>query len=271
MQILVAGNRGFLGSNLQRALLASGLQVHGADRGEVLRAIAATSPSILIWAAGSRSPDVAAMEEQHLYAPLEALRAASPERFIYLSTGEIYGPQAVPFDEQLEPNPRSPYAQIKLRAEGALTRSAADQGTTLIILRLAVAYGPGQRGRMFIPTLIDSLRRQLTFPMTPGEQTRDFLYIDDATDAVRRALNPTLDAGIFNIGSEEETRLLEAAHAIARALGQDRERLLEPGAVPYRPNEQMRYLLGISRARQVLGFSPHVSLEEGIRRCVAGA
>lgn len=273
MQILVAGNRGFIGSHLQRGLTAAGHHVRGADRGEVEAALVAQPPQAIIWAAGSRSADAAAMQEQHVDAPWAALtasRGGEPlARFVYLSTGEVYGPQQVPFGETLTPAPQSPYALAKQAGERRLAEAAAAQGTSLTVLRISLAYGPGQQGTMFIPTLIDHLRRGEVLPMTPGEQTRDFIFIDDIVRVVERVLTLEPGSRLFNIGSGEETRLIDVAKLVARALGDETEQLLDPGALPYRPAEQMRYLLDISRAREALRFAPSISLQEGIRRTVS--
>lgn len=269
VQILVAGNRGFIGSHLQRGLSNAGHEVQGADRGEVEAALAAQPPQALIWAAGSRSADAAMMQAQHVDAPLAALTAGPLERFIYLSTGEVYGPQTAPFSEELAPAPQSPYACAKVEGENRLAEAAARQGTKLTVFRISLAYGPGQQGPMFIPTLIEHLRRGAVLPMTAGEQTRDFIFIDDIVRVVQQVVASDLGSRLYNLGSGEETRLIDLAKLVARAIGGNAEQLLDAGALPYRPAEQMRYLLDTARARDELHFEPSISLQEGIRRTVA--
>lgn len=268
LRVLICGNRGFLGGALERGLSAAGLSVSGADQGEVEEAVETFAPTALVWAAGSRGRDPELMRDQHVTAPLEALaQASSVDRMVYISTGELYGPQGVPFREQDAPRPQSVYARAKLEGEGALRAEAEGRDVALAVLRLPLAYGPTQRGPMFIPSLLESLLSGRPFSMTAGEQTRDFLYIDDVVSAIAAALGQRLD-GVLNIGSGQETRLIDLARLVARAVGGGAEELLQIGAVPYRENEQMRYLLDGTAAREQLGFVPEVSLEQGIERCV---
>lgn len=271
MRVFVAGNRGFIGAHTERTLLRHGHQVVGADRGEVEARLGACRPEAIVWAAGSRHQDTAALGSEHVRAPVRTMHLSHQARFVYLSTGEIYGPQAVPFSERLAPAPVSAYAQAKAAGERALAREAELHRTPLVVLRLPVIYGPGQGGTMFIPALLDHLRRGARFAMTEGRQTRDFLYVEDVAAAVICALSSDSPPGTFNLGSGVETSLIDLARLIAKEVDGDAEQLLDAGALAYRDEEQMRYVLDISLARRVLGFSPKVDLLPGIRRTIAGA
>ncbi len=258
----VAGGHGFIGARLVDAL--SGAEAFG-------RAGPSGSYDAVVWAAGHRSSDAAALEAEHVSAPLAALAHVRPGgRFVYLSSGEVYGPNAVPFREDQAPDPRSPYALAKLRGERALADAAADAGVMIAVLRLAVVYGPGQAGTMLLPTLLATLRAGRRFAMTPGEQTRDFVHVDDVVALVRAALVEAASAGLYNGGTGVESSIAEVARTLALLVGGEAAvALLGVGDMPYRENEQMRYLLDGTRARVALGWLPRVALADGLRRLAA--
>jgi nucleoside-diphosphate-sugar epimerase len=252
----VAGGQGFIGARL----------VAGLDGVSLGRAGVEGAFDTIVWAAGRRAHDPAELEAAHVAAPLAALAHVEPGgRFVYLSSGEVYGPAEVPFRETQTPDPRSPYARAKVRGEAALAEAADRAGVTLTVLRLAVVYGPGQAGNMLLPTLFASLRAGRRFAMTAGDQTRDFVHVDDVVTASRAAL--AAPGGTYNVGSGVETRVAELALAFARAVGGEAATaLVGLGDLPYREDEQMRYLLDGTKARAALGFAAQVALADGLAR-----
>ncbi len=183
----------------------------------------------------------------------------------------MYGSQEAPFTESLPLKGESPYARAKVAGERALSERAQARGGALDILRLPIIYGPGQVGGMLVPSLVDSLLRGARFPMTSGEQTRDFLFVDDVCTLVQRCLAQGAPASVFNASGGCEVSIRDAARAIARAVSREASALLDIGALPYREHEQMRYALDASRARQVLGWTPQVDFATGVERVVEAA
>jgi UDP-glucose 4-epimerase len=210
--------------------------------------------------------------EQHVAAPLGAFAAAgSLQRFVYLSSGEVYGAQDVPFTETSPPRGTHPYAEAKLAGERALSEHAARRGVALAVLRLPIVYGPRQTGPMLVPSLVATLLRGERFAMTRGEQTRDFLYVDDVCALVERCLAHDAPAGVWNASGGREISIREAALTIARAVSPAAHEQLDIGALPYRAHEQLRYVLDASRARDALGWTAQVELATGVARVVEDA
>jgi UDP-glucose 4-epimerase len=270
-RVLIAG-RGFIGGHLAAELQQGDGRVVAAEAHEMSSALAQLDPEVIIWAAGGRASDPAVCREQHVASPLRAFEAArSLRRFVYLSTGEVYGSQDVPFEESLPPRGTHPYAKAKLAGERALSERAAQRAIALDVLRLPIVYGPRQTGSMLVPALVERLLRGERFAMTRGEQTRDFLYVDDVCALVRRCLARDAPSGVFNASGGREVPVREAALTIARAVGPEAHDLLDIGALPYREHEQMRYALDASRARESLGWTPRVELAAGVARVVEDA
>lgn len=195
---------------------------------------------------------------------LKACVEAHVRRFVMSSTGgALYGePKVLPATEQSPVLPLSPYGVSKYCAEQYVEYFHRACGLETVILRYANVYGPRQD-----PTgeagVVGIFARQilLGLPCTvygDGEQTRDFVYVDDIARANTLAVRGAL--GTFNIGTGVETsvnRLLAAfehvaGHPVAREY------------VPARPGEVQRIALDAAKARHDLGWQPSVSLEAGL-------
>jgi len=257
MRIAIAGATGFLGGSLARALSAH--EVVPLPRG----AIGSSQVDALVWAAGSRDVESLAGHAVHVVDPVAAIAALRPRRVIYLSSGEVYGDAPLPFCEHGEVRAATPYARAKLAGEAAVDDAARALGATAIALRLSVVYGPGQRPAMLIPQLVRALEAGEPIALTSGEQTRDFLHIDDASRAIALAIAMPAPPRTLNLGSGRETRVRDVCLELARLFDRDPS-LLRFGTRHPRTAESPRYALDISLAGRVLGWQPKVSLAHGL-------
>jgi len=198
---------------------------------------------------------------------LDAIPSAQT-RFILASTGLVYGEQNTPFTEDMEVRPNTFYALSKLMAENTVLYKHYSNGLPYVVFRPGILYGPGQRGTMFIPSIIDAVLTKSEFPMTEGNQLRDFVYVGDFTDALFRAIYSS-EIGIFNIGTSSARPMREVAELVENIAGV--ENLVHPGALPYRSHEVWQYCLDASAARKMFGWNARVSLEDGLRRTFTAA
>ncbi len=270
MRVLVAGGRGFIGTATLRALAAAGHQPGVLEHEDDAAVVGGAGWDALVWAAGSRRATAQDNRAEHVTAPLAALAATGGlARLVYLSSGETYGIQAVPFREATPQLGTSSYAHAKIAGERALAVACAARGVALTVLRPSVAYGPGQRGPMFVPSLVQALVTGARFPMTAGEQTRDLIHVDDVARAIIAALVGR--PGTYNIGSGTEVTMRWLAADLAARFGGDLHSRLDIGALPYRPDEQLRYLLDSTLAAAALGWRPEIALASGLDQVVAAA
>jgi len=199
---------------------------------------------------------------------LEATRTVGVRRVVLASSGTVYGEQpSQPLHENMPPNPRVPYAVTKIAAEYYLFTLGALYNIETVALRIFNAYGPAQPLPVSHPPVIPQFMRQILGGGSlvihgTGTQTRDFVYIDDAVDALVAAATADADQLIINVGSGVETSLTGLVSVLEEATGRTAHVLYNP----QQAGGVSRMVADLDRARDVLGFVPRVSLLEGLRR-----
>ena len=201
---------------------------------------------------------------------LEVMREAGCLRLVFASSSSVYGnSRKVPFHEDDRVDaPISPYAATKKAGEELCHVYHAVHGFSVLALRFFTAYGPRQRPEMAIHAFTRRLFAGEPIPVFgDGSMERDFTYIDDVVDGVVFALDYVLGSQTFeivNLGESEPIRLSRLVSALERATG--REATIDRRPVP--PGDVDRTFADVSRARRLLGYDPHVGIDEGLRRFV---
>jgi UDP-glucose 4-epimerase len=203
---------------------------------------------------------------------MTAVRDVGVKRIVLASSGAIYGEQPIqPVSEHVTLNPETPYAVSKLAAEQYVLAIGALCKIETVIVRVFNAYGPGQPLPPVHPPVIPRYLKQVigggsALVYSGGQQTRDFVYIDDVVRALALAAQtPNLNRAMMNIGSGQETSISQLITAIEEVTGHSAHRLdrtAEEGGVS-------RLVADVRRAREVLGWTPQVGLHEGLREIVA--
>jgi nucleoside-diphosphate-sugar epimerase len=196
---------------------------------------------------------------------LDASRSGSAPHFLLPSTGLVYGDQKGPFRETMTVAPQDDYSISKHLAEQTLFAYARQKLATACVVRPAVIYGPGQRGDMFIPSLVKALMAGERFPMTAGEQNRDMLCVEDLARAVL-GLVESRSEGVYNAGTGEGVPIREIALLAGELLG--RPDLLGLGDLPYREREAWDYALDPSALKSKIAWQPRTGLREGLQKTI---
>ena len=200
---------------------------------------------------------------------MEAVRDVGVRRVVLASSGTVYGTQpSQPVHEGMQPHPLAPYAVSKVAAEYYVHTLGALYDVQTVALRIFNAYGPGQ----FIPAapapviplfMWQAVRGASLVVFGDGEQTRDFIYIDDVVEAlVAAATAESIDRQTINVGSGQEVSIDQLIELIARTVHRRLDTLYnhgESGGVP-------RMVADLTVAGEKLGFAPQTSLEDGLRR-----
>jgi len=200
---------------------------------------------------------------------LQAAVATGVKKVVFASTGgAIYGEQRTfPADETHQTNPLSPYGVAKLAVEKYLAFYEAVYGLPYVALRYANVYGPRQdpHGEAGVVAIFSErlLRGEPAIINGDGEQTRDFIYVDDVVHANVLAVTTDL-GGIYNVGTGLET----SVNVLSTYLAQHAGATLPPRHGPPKPGEQRRSVLDCRKLQAAAPWTPTVSLEEGLRRTV---
>lgn len=187
-------------------------------------------------------------------------------KFVYVSTSEVYGHQAgVPFVETMCPDPISPYAITKYAGElYCRLKQRVGGNPRVVVVRPFNAFGPYQSAKAIIPELIINCLRGLPIRTTKGEQTREFNFVANLVDGmVAAARHDGPIEGPINLAAGEEVAIRDLVRTIAELTETKSD--IQVGALPYRPTEIWRMYADATRAREVLGWTPRVSLRDGLK------
>ena len=204
---------------------------------------------------------------------LDAARKSGIRRFVYFSSAAIYGnPVRLPLDESHPQDPLSPYGASKLAGEKYGLMFQRAYGLPVTSIRPFNIYSPRQDPSSpysgVISKFIDNVSRgKPPVIFGDGSATRDFVSVHDVVDLVLLMLEKDACVGkAFNCGTGKATRVGELARAVIDIYGKDLEPELQPG----RPGDITDSYADISLAKKLLGFSPKVSLDDGLREIIRG-
>lgn len=193
-------------------------------------------------------------------------------RFLYTSTSEIYGdpldhPQREDYRGHVSSTgPRSMYDESKRYAEALITAYRVDRGADTRIVRIFNTYGPRMDvldGRVVSNFVVQAIQGQPITMYGDGKQTRSFQYIDDLVEGIWRLLESDYPNPV-NIGNPNEFTMLDLAEKVLALTGSTSKVQF----LPLPADDPVRRRPDIALAREVLGWEPKVSLEEGLRRTI---
>jgi UDP-glucose 4-epimerase len=296
---LILGGGGFIGSHLSHALLRRGHPVRVFERPVPEQLVAERARGPIEWVYGDflNQSDVAEAVAGcdivfHLISTtlpkssndnpqydvqtnlagslsvLEAARSTGVQRIIFVSSGgTVYGvPKSTPISESHPTDPICSYGITKLAIEKYLHLYYTLYGLDYLVLRIANPFGEGQRpdaiqGAVGV-FLNRAIRNEVIEIWGDGSIVRDYLYIDDVTDAFMRGLDYHGELRVMNVGAARGYSLNELLAAMEAVLGNPIERRY----IAARAFDVPVNVLDSTRARDLLGWTPRISLQEGLTR-----
>ncbi len=186
--------------------------------------------------------------------------------FLYLGSSDEYGENPSPQIEEIRESPISPYSFAKVATCHFLQMLNKTENFPAIIFRLFLVYGPNQNKERFLPQLIKKFLRNEKILISPGEQIRDFCYVEDVVSAGFIALKKRNIYGeIFNIASGNPIKINYLVSIVQKIIKKGNPIF---GGIDYRENESMSLFASIKKAEKLLKWKPKISLEEGILKTI---
>jgi nucleoside-diphosphate-sugar epimerase len=291
-RVLVTGGTGFLGQHLTRRLVERGAKVTvtlcDSDGPEQIATLPQKVGRLdgdvrheeqMQWVIETVAPDTVfhlaavgvndffiAAEvalQVNLHGTLNLLRAvqrAGVRRIVVAGTCYEYG-------EGSALDPGNVYAASKVAAWAFCRMHYRAFGTPVVVVRPFNVYGPGQDERALIPSAIRAALSGQDFPTTPGEQQRDFIYVDDLIEGfLCVALADGVEGQSLDLGTGQATAIREVARRIFDLVGVPER--LQVGALPYRPGVVWELVADAARTTRLTGWRAQVGLEQGLRATI---
>lgn len=298
MRLLLTGAAGFVGAHLLARLVRGGEHevavvlrnrnppwriAHLLDRVEVIAgdvgrpaelagSVQGFAPDVIVhlaWgsvATRDRDPLAQVTETRRTLDLVELAHASGVRHFVGLGSQAEYGPCASRIDEQTPARPVTAYGVAKLCAGLLSQQACAALGLRCAWIRLFSAYGPMDAPTTLISSVCQALLAGSRPALTLGAQQWDYLYVEDAAEAILRVAEASTAVGTYNLGSGRTVTIRDVVERVRD--------LVSPGAplgfgeVPYHPDSIHHLEAGIERLQRDTGWQPTTDLETGLRRTV---
>ncbi len=199
---------------------------------------------------------------------LQAARKYRIKKVIFASSVLVYGQSSKLLNENMSPNPNSPYALSKYAGEKLCQIFSANYNLPTVCLRYFNVYGPGQsfNSGTVIPFLVNSfLENKRPKIFGNGKQIRDFVFVEDVVRANLKAIASKFERGeIFNVASEEPTSILELIEILNRILSKN----IKPIFVKAKPGDAEISQANIKKIKKCLFWQPEIDLKEGLQKTI---
>lgn len=200
---------------------------------------------------------------------MECSRRAGIKKFVHVSTDEVYGTLSAEdpaFTEETPLSPNSPYSASKAGADFFARAYFETYNFPICVTRCSNNYGPYQFPEKLIPLMFSKATAGEKLPIYgDGLNVRDWIYVDDHCTGVELTLLKGIPGKAYNFGGASEVSNIDLVKRILSLLGQD-ESLIS--FVKDRPGHDRRYAMNFDMAQKELGFTPSVTLEEGLSNTI---
>ncbi len=294
-KVLVTGATGFIAYNLIKELISLGAEVIGLDivpfigsriekldveffqldllnEEKVREVINKTAPDYVVHLAASIERDpklIGAIVKNNFEMSLNVFNALLDKpikKIVSIGSADVYGNNAPPFTEETKPMPTSAYGLSKVLISELCSLYSRIHALPIIEIRPFLVYGQGQTNNQFIPYFIKECLKGNEVDLTPGDQTKDFVYVGDLINAIILALESD-KTGVYNVCSGKEVKIKDVSSLIKELCKSNSN--INFGARPYRKGDGMHFFGSNEKIKRELGWIPKTSLSEGLKIAIA--
>lgn len=288
-KVLITGAAGFIGKKLSRHFIEKGYDVIGWDcriseevnsvryvdmvaESEVTSQLEQDKPDLIIHCAGSADVGKSVQNPSadfvgnvllthNLLFAMHKLKMKNV-RFVFLSSAGVYGnPSSLPITEDAPLNPMSPYAVHKVMCEDLCRYFVRNYGMDIKVARIFSAYGAGLRKQIFWDMYNKAQRTGRLDMFGTGNESRDYIHIDDVIQSIYLIATEDTDEMIFNVANGEEITIRQATELFASCMGMKADDIGFNGTV--REGDPLNWRADISKI-QKLGYQKTVQMQQGI-------
>jgi NAD dependent epimerase/dehydratase len=201
---------------------------------------------------------------------LMAAREFGTQRVIHTSTSEVYGTaRYVPIDESHPLQGQSPYSASKIGADRIAESFYRSFNVPVVTIRPFNTYGPRQSARAVIPTIISQALTRDEVKLGSVEPSRDFTFVADTVDGFLRAASADDVLGEeINLGNDNTIRIGDLAEKIFGMIGRTPRLVTDSQRIRPGRSEVLKLWASNKKAKELIGWEPRISLDEGLRRTV---
>ena len=197
---------------------------------------------------------------------LLSLKKKKLKRYLHIGTCDEYGANISPIKENFREDPITSYAFAKLASINLLIMLNKTENFPATVLRLFLVYGPHQKNERLIPQVINGCLKKKNFPVSKGNQLRDFCYIEDIINAIILSLVKKKALGkVFNVGSGKPVSVKFIINKISKIIKQGKPQF---NRIPFRKNENLQLYPSINKIGRILGWKPKTNLHQGLVKTI---
>ena len=197
---------------------------------------------------------------------LTTLKRDKLKRYLQVGTCDEYGSNTSPIKENYKEDPITSYAVAKLASINLLIMLHKTENFPATALRLFLVYGPHQKNDRLIPQVISGCLKKKKFPVSKGNQLRDFCYVDDVINAILLSLTKPKALGeVFNVGSGKPVSVKFIINKISKIIKQGKPQF---NKIPFRKNENLKLYPSIDKISRILGWKPKTNLNQGLVKTI---
>ena len=201
---------------------------------------------------------------------LNAARKHEVQRLIHISTAEVYGKVTdMPINEEYSLKAQSPHISSDIGAEKLVEGFYLSHNLPVTVARLFNTYGPVQSKDAIIPTIITQGITETNILLGNMHPVRDFVYVENTVDGlIKMAETPKSVGEAINLGSGRGISVGDLAERIMTLIGRDIEILFDATRIRPPSSDMEQLIAGITKAKELLGWQPENSLDEGLERTI---